>query len=118
MSAITYQSIRKEWGDDYSLALVYYGMISVLNQLRLTERELQFVAFVAVKNGASFAYNKEEFCKQFDTTLSTVNNIIYRMKKVGVFVKEGGKIRLHPALAVDFKKDLLIKLVLGHGRNV
>jgi len=41
---ITYQKLKKVTSDSYELARKYYGLLSVLNGLSLTERELQLVS--------------------------------------------------------------------------
>lgn len=111
---ITYQKLRKEGEDKYALAGVYYSILSVLNNLKLTEREVQLVAFTAIRGNMSYANIKEDFCKRYKTSSPTINNMISRMKKLGVFVKENGKVKVNPVLVLDFDREIVLQVTLSH----
>lgn len=112
---ITYQRWKKQCEDKYQLAFKYYGLLSVLNSLSLTERELQLVAFTAVKGNISYANVRDEFCRRYNTTSPTINNMISKMKKLNVFTKENGKIKVNPVLVINFENNLKIEIKLLHG---
>lgn len=50
---ITLQRVKSVSQDKYKKAERYYSLISSLNDLRLTERELQLVAFTAIREKMS-----------------------------------------------------------------
>ena len=114
---ITYQRWRKSYEDKYKLAFAYYSLLSSLNSLSLTERELQLTAFTAVKGNISYANVRDEFCRRYNTTSPTINNMISKLKKLHLFVKENGKIRVNPKLVINFDRDVTIELKLQHGDN-
>ena len=111
---ITYQKIRKGYVDKYILAQRYYGVLSVVNGFGLTEREIQVIAFTAIRGNMSYANIREDFCKKYGTTGATINNIISKLKKLGIFVKENGKVKVNPRLILNFENDVVLEVRLEH----
>jgi hypothetical protein len=99
------------------LAMLYYSILSAINSLNLTEREIQLISFTAIKGNITYANVREEFCKTYNTTSPTINNIISKLKKIGIFVKENGKVKVNPIIVIDFKKDLMLDIKLVHGET-
>lgn len=112
-----FQRIRKDGVDIYDSAGMYYSVVSALNGLKLTEREVQLVAYTAIRGNMSYANIRQDFCRRYGTTSATVNNMISRMKKIGVFVKENGKVKVAPVIALDFSKEIVIQIALGYGKG-
>lgn len=114
-SVITYQRIRKENEDRYALAEKYYSILSVINNLKLTEREIQFISYGAIKGSISSAGVREEFCKKYNTSPATINNMVSRLRKIGVLIKDGARVKINPRIILNFEKDVVleIKLVLS-----
>jgi hypothetical protein len=108
------QQVEKSLEDKYTLAQKYYAILSAINNLQLTKREIELVAFTAVKGSISYANNRTEFCEKYNTTTATINNIVSKLKKVSVFVKEKGKIHVNPYIVVDFEKNLNLVIRLKH----
>jgi hypothetical protein len=109
------QRLKKDVYTDIQLAEKYYSILSAINSLNLTEREIQLISFTAIKGNITFANVREEFCKTYNSTSPSINNIISKLKKVGIFIKENGKVKVNPAIVVDFKKDLTLEIKLVHG---
>ena len=112
---IIVQRLKKEVDSDMQLAMKYYSILSSINSLNLTEREIQLISFTAIKGNITYANVREEFCKTFNSTSPSINNIISKLKKVGIFVKENGKVKVNPIIVVDFTKDLTLEIKLVHG---
>lgn len=108
------QQVEKSLDDKYMLAQKYYAILSAINNLQLTKREIELVAFTAIKGSISYANNRTEFCERYNTTTATINNIVSKLKKVSVFVKEKGKIHVNPYIVVDFEKNLNLVIRLKH----
>lgn len=106
-------SVRSE--DSYVIAERYYSILSALNNLHLTQREVQLVAFTAVRGNMSYANVKDEFCKKYNSSSPTISNIVSKLKKIGIFVKEGGKIKVNPMIALNFNMDVQLEIKLLHG---
>jgi hypothetical protein len=104
------QKLKKAETDVYQAAQRYYSILSAVNSLNLTERELQLVAFTAVKGNISYANIREEFCEKYKSSPPTINNIISKLKKIGVLVKDGSKIKVNPVITLDFENDVVLEV--------
>ena len=108
------QKLKKNINSNIQLAEKYYSILSVINDLNLTEREIQLTAFTAVKGNISFANVREEFFRTYNSSSASVNNIISKLKKLGVFIKQDGKVKVNPVIIIDFSKDLTLVINLEH----
>ena len=108
------QSLKKVVDTDMQLAEKYYSILFTINNLHLTEREIQLIAFTAIKGNITYANVREEFCKTYNSTSPTINNIVSKLKRLGVFIKENGKVKVNPKIIIDFKKDLMLNIKLVH----
>jgi hypothetical protein len=108
------QSLKKDVSTDFQLAEKYYSILFTINNLHLTEREIQLIAFTAIKGNITYANVREEFCKTYNSTSPTINNIVSKLKKLGIFVKENGKVKINPKICIDFHKDLMLNIKLVH----
>jgi ribosomal protein L23 len=108
------QKLKRSLSSDIALAEKYYALLSEVNGLALTEREIQLVAFTAVRGNMTNPNIKEDFCKEYNTTPPTINNIISKLKKLKIFVKERGIIKVNPVIVLDFKKDVVLQIHLNH----
>ena len=109
------QKLKSSSKDEFEKAEKYYSVLSVLNNLRLTERELQLVAFTAVRGNMSNANVRNDFCEKYKTSTYTINNIISKLKKVGVFIKDGNKVKVNPVICLDFSNDVKLEIALDNG---
>jgi hypothetical protein len=108
------QSLKKVVDTDIQLAEKYYSILFTINNLHLTEREIQLIAFTAIKGNITYANVREEFCKTYNSTSPTINNIVSKLKRLGIFIKENGKVKINPKIIIDFKKDLMLNIKLVH----
>jgi len=107
------QKLKKTEADVFEKAQRYYTVMSAVNDLHLTERELQLVAFTAIKGNISYKNIREEFCEKYNSSAPTINNIISKLKKIGVLVKDGTKIKVNPFIALNFENDLMLEIKIG-----
>lgn len=105
------QKIKKQY-EQMELAMAYYSIISSLNHLHLTTRELQLLAFTAIRGSITNPAAREDFCQTYKTSQATINNLISKLRKLKVFVKEQNKIRVHPAIALDFSQPVILQITL------
>ena len=115
---IVVQKLKKEVYTDIQLAEKYYSILSAINNLHLTEREIQLISFTAIKGNITYANVREEFCKTYNSTSPSINNIISKLKRIGIFIKENGKVKVNPVIVVDFKNDLTLEIKLVHGEAI
>ena len=109
------QKLRRKEDNDLLIAEKYYTILSAVNNLHLTTREIQLVAFTAVKGNISYSNIRQEFCEMYKTTSPTINNIISKLKKINVLVKDGTKVKVNNLIVLDFAKDLTLEIKLTHG---
>jgi len=110
------QRLKKVEQDDYLLAERYYTILSAVNDLKLTQREIQLMAFAAVRGNISYANIRRDFCERYKTTNPSINNIISKLKKMGVLVKDGSKVKVNPQILLNFENDLILEIRLVHTR--
>jgi hypothetical protein len=106
---------KKENGDVMLLAERYYTILSAVNNLKLTQREIQLIGFTAVKGNISYGSIREEFCKKHNTSNASINNIISRLKRMGVLVKDASKVKVNPKILLNFENDVVLEIRLSHG---
>lgn len=110
----TLQKLKKNINDKVILAERYYSILSVINNFKLTQREIQLLAFTAVKGNMTYANVREEFCKTHNTTSPTINNIISKLKKMSLLIKDQGKIKVNPRILLDFDDNLVLEISFTH----
>jgi len=108
------QKFLRNVGDDYVMAEKYYSMLSTINDLKLTTREVQLIAFAAIHGNISYSNIREEFCLKYNSTSPTINNIISKLKRIGVFVKDGTKIKVNPVILLPFDQNITLELKIEH----
>ena len=108
------QKFLRNVEDNYAMAEKYYSMLSTINDLKLTQREIQLVAFTAIHGNISYSSIREDFCKKYNSTSPTINNIISKLKRIGVFVKDGTKIKVNPVILLPFDQNITLELKIEH----
>ena len=109
------QKLRRVEIDEYQLAERYYTILSAINNLKLTQRELQLIAFTAIRGNISYANIRKDFCEKYGTTNPSINNIISRLKKMGILVKDGTKVKVNSQILLNFEHDITLEIRLVHG---
>ena len=111
---IIVQKFLRKIEDNYAMAEKYYSVLSTVNGLKLTQREIQLVAFTAIRGNISYSSIREDFCKKYNSTSPTINNIISKLKRIGVFVKDGSKIKVNPVIILNFFNDITLEIKMEH----
>ena len=111
------QTLLRRVEDDYAMAEKYYSLLSTVNDLKLTTREIQLIAFAAVNGNISYSSIREEFCKKFNSTSPTINNMISKLKKVRVLVKDGSKVKVNPLILLNFKDNIKLEIKIEHNER-
>lgn len=106
------QGFKKQTDTPFQRAELYYTVLSVINGFNLTTREIQLVAFTAVKGNMTNGNVRNEFCELYGTSVSTINNIISKLKNFGIFVKEDSKTRVNKDIVLDFSNDIQLIISL------
>lgn len=93
---------------DLEKAEKYYALLSVWNDLKLTKREVQLLAFTALDGNISYSSSKEDFSQFYGSSSATVNNMISELKKMGLLVKVQGKYKVNPQIQLDFSREIVL----------
>lgn len=111
---IIVQRLKRKEKDSLSVARRYYSILSAVNDLHLTEREIQLIAFTAVRGNISYSTNREEFCALYKSSSPTINNMISKLKKIGVLVKDASKkTKVNPKILLPFEQDIILETKLS-----
>lgn len=111
---IIIQKLKKDVESDIALAEKYYSFLSVLNNLNLAPREIQLLAFTAVKGNMTYGNVRIEFCEKYDTTIATVGNMICKLRKMKILIKEKGMVKVNPLIVLNFNNDIVLQIKLSH----
>lgn len=107
------QKMRKGYTSPLRVAIKYYQILSALNNLKLAKREIELMAFTAIRGTISSSMAKNTFIDQFGSSKATIGNIIYKLSKIGLLVKDGdGRVVVNPGILVDFNNNIVIQLKL------
>ena len=109
------QRLKKSVKDSYASAEQYYSLLSTVNNLKLTQREIQLISFAAIKGNISYANIRAEFCTKYESSPPTINNMISKLKKMGILIKDGTKIKVNPVIILNFDNDLALDIRIIHG---
>ena len=109
------QRLKTSIEGSIAMAEKYYRILSAVNNLKLTKREIQLIAFAAIKGNISYANIRKEFCETYDSTSPAINNIISKLKKMGIFVNDGTKVKVNPIILLNFEKNIVLQITLTHG---
>jgi ribosomal protein S19E (S16A) len=109
---LTVQKISKNYTDALQLAIKYYSIVCILNSITITERQLQVLAFTAIRGNISSITAKQEFARTFSTSLAVVRNVLGELKKLGLIQKINDRYKVNPQIDLAFDKDLLLHLHL------
>lgn len=112
---IIVQKLRTQLEDSFGVAEKYYSLLSAVNNLGLTPREIQLIAFTAIKGNISYANIRSEFCDKYKSSPPTINNMISKLKRIGVFIKDGTKVKVNPVIVLNFDKDITLQINVTHG---
>jgi len=104
------QKIRKSYPSPLQVAIKYYGVLSVLNDIQLTGREIQLMAYTAVRGTLSSGGAKEGFIQHFHSSQASVGNMIHKLKKKGLLIKVEGRVVVNPQISLNFNNNLILQL--------
>jgi hypothetical protein len=73
------------------------------------------ISFTAIKGNISYANIRAEFCTKYESSPPTINNMISKLKKMGILIKDGTKIKVNPVIILNFDNDLALDIRITHG---
>jgi hypothetical protein len=109
------QRLKKTASDSYAVGQKYYDIISCINNLGLQKREIELLDFTAIKGNIAYTNLRQEFCDKYETSVGTINNMISKLKKSGILVKDGNRIKVNPLISLNFENDVVLQITIAHG---
>lgn len=106
------KTIKKSFSDKLKAGVSWFKLMSAINNIKLTKRELELLSFINCRGTISSTSSKEEFCKIFDSSPGTVSNMTAKLLKQRLLVKEKSKTRINSALRVDFDKNFVVRFFM------
>lgn len=117
MAELVVQKLRKKVKGDLEMGIKYYSLLSALNNLELSERQIQLLSFTSLRGTITPLAARKEFVKMFNSSLNSVENIKGKLSKRGFIVKIGGMYKVNPDIDLDFSKDVVLQVKLIHRGN-
>lgn len=112
------QKILKSYDTPFEVARKYYSILFELNDIKLSGSELDLLSYSAVHGAISTLPIRDRFIKEFNVSIDSIYNIISKLKKLNILFKDKDKkIRINPAIVVDFSKDLVLAIKLSKNGN-
>lgn len=106
------KTIKKSFDDKLKAGITWFKFIAAINNIQLTKRELELLAFINYRGTISSTSSKEEFCRVYDSSFGTVSNMTAKLTRLKLLVKDKGKTRINPALRVDFDKNFVVRFFI------
>jgi hypothetical protein len=108
MEAI-HQKILSTCETEFDLVRRYYAVLFELNDIKITNNQLNLIAYCAINGTISTPPVRDEFRRLFNVPKHSLYNMSGVLTKKGIFVKgEDKKIRVNPAILPNFKADAII----------
>lgn len=111
------QRLKYNMGEDpLEMPIKYFSILSIMNDWNLQQREIQLLAFTQIHGNIGSDRLKRKFIEEHGSTISTLGNIISKLRKKHLFIKQGKReIVVNPAFNVDFSKN--ISLLINMEKN-
>lgn len=109
---IIIQRFKNECLDDFDLVKRYYKIVLGINNIHVTEKELNLICYSALHGTISTPPVRDGFIKMFDIPLASMYNMSAKLQKRGVFIKgDDGKIKVHPSISPSFEYGKLLLVI-------
>ena len=110
--AVIVQKLRKEFEVNIEKAIKYYSILSVLNDLNLTVKQIELLAFTSVRGTITPPSARLEFVHMFDSSTASLENIKNKLARLGWLVEIDKMYRVNPRLNLDFSKNIILQINL------
>jgi hypothetical protein len=112
MSAVVLQKLQKGYSRKLDVAIAYYKLLSTLNNLNLQAKEIELLAFTAIRGTITPVSARLEFINLFGSSKASLENIKCRLVKKKLLYKHGEMYRVVPEIAPDFSRNIVMQINL------
>lgn len=120
MPQIVTQRLGKREQSEIGFAIRYFTIISAITGLRLTQKQIELLAFILLRGTITPLSARKEFISMFSSSKGTIENLKLSLVKKGMVIKVDGKYRLNPVFIIDSSRGaalLQIKIEYGKPEN-
>lgn len=108
--------IRKRY-ITFELIKKYFGILSILNDLDLSERPIELVSYTLLYGYPINRENKAEYQKMFKCSEQTINSSMKVLLNANILVKKDGSVFINPALKISLVEDLVLYITLENDQT-
>lgn len=112
MGQVVVQRLEKELNGKLEKAIAYYSILSALNSLKLPKRQIELLAFTAIRGTITPMSARKEFIETFKSSLNTIENMKGKLTEKGLMINDNGMYKLNPQIDLDFSKPLMLGIML------
>ena len=112
MTHVVLQKLNKRETSELNLAIRYFTIIAAISNIHLTQRQIELLAFTAVKGTISSGGARKDFIDHFSSSKNSLENIKHLLVKKGLIVKSDSKYKITPSLDLDFSKSIVLQVNL------
>lgn len=115
MNNIVVQRLKKNYSNRIDKAITYFSILDALNSLSLTKKQIELLAYTSLRGTISSLSSKEDFVKQFGSSVDSINNMISKLYKKKLLIKhKDGKIKIPKSLVLDFdNSEIVLNITIG-----
>lgn len=107
------QKIKKQETDVLNQAIKYYSIICLVNNIKLGRRKLELLAFTAINGTISSKVAKDLFCRTFNSSVASINNMVPELVSLGLLELVNGEYRVNKLISIDFtNRDIALEIKL------
>jgi hypothetical protein len=106
------QKLNKRENSELKLAIRYFAIVAAISNVHLTPRQIELLAFTAIKGTISSGGARKDFVEGFGSSRGTLENMKHLLVKKGFIIKQDGRYRIVPSLALDFKNTVVLQVKL------
>lgn len=111
MAAVV-QTIRKKFPKSLDKAIRYYSLLSAINGIGLTRKQIELLAFTSVRGTITPMSARQEFIETFGSSFPSLENIKIKLAKLGWLVEIDKMYRVNPQVNLDFHRNIILHISL------
>lgn len=112
MAQVVIQKLNKSEPTPIELAIRYFTIIAAITNTHLTPKQIELLAWTAVKGTISSGGSVSEFVAHFKSSKGTLENLKHSLVKKGFIIKTDGKYRVVPSLSLNFSSRVILQINL------
>ena len=99
------QKIVRNERELIDIAIKYYSIMNILHNLDIPTRQIQLLAFTAVRGTITPQPARDEFVKLFSSSLASIENMKGKLYKKGLLIESNDMYKVNPDILPDFSQE-------------